>query len=115
MHFAGARQGWDVATSADAWVQAKRRRSSPSQDPDPSVQQPIDEHHSARERKTVFLGGALLAGIATGVAAGTALAGPPGVLVGCIVGAIAGGLGGMAAGAVRESQRLMELCSPPNV
>jgi hypothetical protein len=73
--------------------------SSPSQNPDPAAQQPIDTVHARRERRSAFVGGALLAGIAIGTAAGTALAGAPGVLVGVGVGALLGGAGGYAAGA----------------
>lgn len=74
MHHLGTRQGWASAASPYVRVQAKPARSSPSQNPDPAAQQPMDEVHAARERRTVFLGGALLAGAAVGTAAGTALA-----------------------------------------
>jgi hypothetical protein len=58
----------------------------------------MDKVLAARERRTVFLGGALLAGVALGACIGTALAGPLGVVLGGSVGAIFGGISGMAAG-----------------
>ena len=100
MHDLEAIQGWVSAASTDMKARGRPARSSPSQDPDPAAQHPIDEAHAARERRTVFLGGALLAGAAAGTAAGTAIAGPLGVLLGGAIGIVVGGLGGMAAGAV---------------
>ena len=102
MHDFGARQGWVPVVSSDVKMRRKPARSSPSQNPDPAAQQPIDEAHAARERRTVFLGGALLAGAALGTAAGTVIAGPLGVLLGGAIGIVVGGLGGMAAGVVIE-------------
>lgn len=99
MHNVSSTQGWVSAAWSDLQAQLKPARSSPSQDPDPTAQQPIDEIHAARERRTVFFGGALLAGAAVGIALGTAIAGPLGVLLGGTLGAVAGGFGGMAAGA----------------
>lgn len=99
MHNVRAPSGWAPAASSHFWVQRKPARCSPSQNPDPAAQQPIDDAHAARERRTVFFCGALLAGVAVGTVVGTAIAGPLGVLLGGTIGAVAGGFGGMAVGA----------------
>lgn len=95
MRYVGAIQRWQSTASPAARPVHRPERSSPSQNPEPAAQVPMDDAHAARERRSVFLGGGLLAGAALGTAAGTALAGPLGVLLGSTLGAVLGGFAAM--------------------
>ena len=80
----------------DLTDQARPGAGIPSQDPASAAQFPL----SPREAKSVFMGGGMVAGIATGAGVGVAVAGPVGAFVGGTLGAVAGALGGAAAGSV---------------
>ena len=61
------------ASDPDLIEQARPGHGVPSQDPDPGAQYPIDPEHAREEEKTVYMGGGVLAGVATGAAIGTAV------------------------------------------
>ena len=70
------------------------------------AQYPIDPEHAREEEKTVYMGGGVLAGVATGAAIGTAVGGPVGTVVGGTIGAVAGAIGGAAAGSITQTPPL---------
>lgn len=84
----------------DLLDQARPGEGIPTQDPDAAAQFPLSPREAERESKSVFMGGGLVAGIATGAGVGVAVGGPVGAFVGGTLGAVAGALGGAAAGAV---------------
>lgn len=84
----------------DLATQARPGAGIPSQDPASEAQFPLSPRESEREAKSVFMGGGMVAGIATGAGVGVAVAGPVGAFVGGTLGAVAGALGGAAAGSV---------------
>lgn len=84
----------------DLAEQAVPGHGVPSQDPTPAAQVALAPDEAARESKSAYTGGGVMAGSAAGAAVGVAVAGPVGVLVGGTIGAVAGALGGEAAGAL---------------
>ena len=96
----------------DLAAQARPGHGVPSQDPDPAAQVPLSAQESARESKSVLMGGGLVAGAAAGAAVGAAVAGPAGVMVGGLVGSIAGTLGGAAAGPSLDSDDKAPAATP---
>ena len=82
----------------DEVQQAHPGQGIPSQDPDAAAQFPLSPREAEREAKSVFMGGGMVAGIATGAGVGVAVGGPVGAFVGGTLGAVAGALGGAAAG-----------------
>lgn len=78
----------------DLLVQANPGHGVPSQDPDPAAQTPISPQSSTAERKTVYMGGGVLAGAVVGAAIGAAIAGPVGIVIGGTLGSVAGAFAG---------------------
>lgn len=89
----------------DLIEQAHPGEGIPTQDPDAAAQFPLSPREAEREAKSVFMGGGMVAGIATGAGVGVAVAGPVGAFVGGTLGAVAGALGGAAAGAVVSPEK----------
>jgi uncharacterized protein YcfJ len=86
-------------TDPDLREQAQPGHGVPSQDPEDAAQVGLTPEEAARETKSSWVGGGVIAGVAAGAATGAAVGGPVGVVVGSAVGAVAGALGGSAAGA----------------
>ena len=96
---------------ADLAEQAKPGYGVPSQDPRPEAQQTLLPDEADREARSVYVGGAVMAGAAAGASLGVAVAGPVGAFVGGTIGGIAGAVGGAAAGAGAETPPVDE--EPP--
>lgn len=86
-------------TDEDLIDQARPGHGVPSQDPSAAAQFPLQPHEAEREARSVFMGGGVVAGMATGATLGVFVAGPVGVVAGATLGAVAGALGGAAAAA----------------
>ncbi len=86
-------------TDPDLREQAQPGHGVPSQDPEDAAQVGLTPEEAARETKSSWVGGGVIAGVAAGAATGAAVGGPVGVVVGSAVGAVAGALGGSVAGA----------------
>ena len=84
----------------DLAAQAHSGHGIPSQDPASAAQFPLQPAEAEREAKSVWMGGGVVAGMATGATVGVAVAGPVGVVVGGTLGAVVGALGAAAAGAL---------------
>ncbi len=92
-----------VEVDKDLIDQAHLGQGVPSQDPDSPAQFPLAPEEADRERKSVLMGGGMVAGAATGAAIGAAVAGPVGVFVGGSIGAVAGTMGAAAAGTLSSA------------
>lgn len=86
-------------TDEDLIDQARPGHGVPSQDPSAAAQFPLQPHEAEREARSAFMGGGVVAGMATGATLGVFVAGPVGVVAGATLGAVAGALGGAAAAA----------------
>lgn len=87
-----------ASADEDLAEQARPGHGTPSQDPNPAAQMPLEPEEAEREANSVLTGGGVIVGAATGAAIGSVVAGPVGAVVGGTVGAVAGALGGAAAG-----------------
>lgn len=83
---------------ADLVEQAHQGHGVPSQDPASVAQFPLEPEEAAREANSVFMGGGMVAGVATGATVGVVVAGPVGAVVGGTAGAVVGALGAAVAG-----------------
>jgi len=89
---------YTVPVDEDLLRQALPGHGIPSQDPASAAQFGLTPEDARREAKSMFMGGGVVAGVATGATIGVAVAGPVGVLVGGTLGAVVGALGAAAAG-----------------
>ena len=82
----------------DLAQQARRGYGVPSQDLDPAAQMPLSAVEQARELRSAFTGGGMIAGLGLGCVLGLMLAGGAGAVLGSVSGSIVGAWAAMAAG-----------------
>ena len=81
----------------DLAQQARPGHGVPSQDLDPAAQMPLSVAESARELRSAFTGGGMIAGTGLGCIMGLIVAGGAGAMLGGVLGSVVGAWAAMAA------------------